>query len=254
MGLWEDIKRETKKGYDNVTKPVQSLAKEAEKVVQNVVTETGKGLHNVVKESGKGIDLITPDITIAKEDVSIKGLGKLTANVATIGYDSSIGLGVKALEIVDAELLNDNLNIYSGGLLDDLDNVGNLMMNLAEGEPVEEEMKSLARVGAIAAAVVFSGGTAAVLTTLGTAGMSQASWGQIANKLSDAYLPDGLGDIFENVIDGPKQVIDYVTNYTPSDAGNPIVLQDVVDSKIIPIMVITVVLASSIILLKKKKK
>ena len=212
--------------------------------------EFEKKVNKAAKSVGKAVSDVTPDITIAKEDQSIKGIGKGLAKVGEAGYQTSIGIGVTSIDKLDQTVFKGKLDQQTGGLITDAKTAGNTGSALAKGENAEKNLKAGARVGIVAGAYGLGGPTGAYVTTISTQGLSDKSWGDVLTATANILpIPKAAKDFIGNTFGSNSQVV----TYSPVVDGLP-VEYDTSKSKIPLIIIGVVVLASIIVLTKKKRK
>lgn len=251
---------------------VQHIVNDPAKIVTDPLKITGKAIsdtsttvqdagHDTAKTVGKGAS-----DTVHGGGVAIYDTAKVAGNYVTV-----IGRAVLAVpSYVDKNLLNNNFNKYTGGLLTTANNVMDTPKELFSGGRVDDNLKDTVRLGMIAAAIYLSGGTAMVageeVVTLGgasavagysatqaTAGMSGRSWGQALSDVANTYLPGPVGGIVGNIFNPPpKQSVEYNSTYTPTSAADLFQYENV--SSLIPVVVAGAGAVIALLLIMKLKK
>lgn len=239
-----DFSKEAKTVSNFVSAPVQA--------VTDVVKET----QNIVKETQNIVSQVVPDVTIAKEDMSLKGVGKGLANGLTTVYENSIGLGARVINKIDEKLLNNNISGYTGDIFGDAEKAGNTLRELSRGDDVEDNLKAGARVGIVAGAIALTGGGASavmagMVAAQQTAGMSEGTWGNVASGIAQAFLPDGISDIVSALVN-PQQGAKYETTYTPTSAADQFIYENLED--MMPVIVVGAGAVIALLLIMKVKK
>lgn len=251
---------------------VQHIVNNPAKIVTDPLNITGKAIsdtsttaqdvgHDTTKAVGKGAS-----DTVHGGGVAIYDTAKVAGN-----YVSIIGRAMLAVPtFVDKNLLNNNFDKYTGGLLTTSNNVMDTPKELFSGGRVDDNLKDTVRLGMIAAAIYLSGGTAIVAgeevvvlggasavagysATQATAGMSGKSWGQVLSDVSNTYLPGPVGGMVGNIFNPPpKQSVEYNSTYTPTSAADLFQYENV--GNLIPVVVAGAGAVIALLLIMKLKK
>lgn len=233
----------------------------ANKVVDDVVKEVERGFEKVGEMVDKLGDSAENFIKDPKNE-----LGQWFNESNRVFYDPVMWL--------DREVLNNNIDIYSGGLLTDFKNASTLALagDLLQDKPVDDNLKSTARVGAVVGTAVATGGSSLAVSAGSTMAMMQAtgglagegastkSWenlfGGIAQGAGNVIGGVGktVGNVINNILNPPDEVVPIWTNddnplagfYAENEDSKKIVL---IVALVVSVGILTVALAT-----KKKRK
>lgn len=236
----------------NPIKDIKKAAKNVTKAVEKAVNDTGKTIEKAVNDTG---NYLTKDL--------INDLNKGLEIAGNVDYYYS---GTSFITWFDKHILNNNLDIYTGGLVSDLDNShrGKIVGDIGRKESVEDNIKSTARVGAVVGATILTGGsaTAGLTMTAATAGKaSEKEWGQIVGGIASGAgaVAGGIGKTIGDTVNNIFNPKDEVVNAWTNDSGQYIsglIPQD--DSKkkvlIVGLFVGLTLLTVAVATTKKKRK
>lgn len=215
--------------------------------------------------ANKVVDDVVNTVEKAVQDTINYVKDDMVNDVIEIGgtvYEYSVGLPAQTLKWVDEGILNNNLDLYSGGLVSDWENSFETIRKVGEGGDVESTLKSNVRVGAVAGATALTGGslTAGATMTALTPKASEASWEELFGGVAKGggVVAGGvfntIGDVVNKIINPPDEIVPLWTNddnplagfYAENEDSKKIVL---IVALFVSVGILTIALAT-----KKKRK
>ncbi len=215
--------------------------------------------------ANKVVDDVVDTVEKAVQDTINYVKDDMVNDVVEIGgtiYEYSIGMPAQALKWVDEGILNNNLDLYSGGLVSDWENSFETIRKVGEGGDVESTLKSNVRVGAVAGATALTGGslTAGATMVALTPEGSKSEWNELLGGVAKGggVVAGGvfntIGGAVSNIFNPSDEIVPLWTNdnnplsgfYAENEDSKKIVL---IVALLVSVGILTVALST-----KKKRK